>query len=494
MRRLLSALTRGLGFFALLGLGAALCWVLLLAFRIATYASPDDAEHVASKQRYLDSLTETADDATTKRPNLVLILFDDLGYGDLGAYGAAAIATPHLDRLAANGLRLENYYSPSPVCTSARAGLLTGRYPERALLNVVAFPTGHFMEWALRAQGAPATRIAEEEILLPEILSAAGYATGMVGKWHLGDRSPSLPLDRGFDEYLGALYSNDMIPFAIHRGDAVEYPAPFDQTRMKAVYEDAAVDFLDRAHDRPFFLFFAHNFPHIPLFRPEADRGRSDAGLYGDVVEGLDDSVGRILDALERRGRLEDTIVIATSDNGPWYEGSPGMNRGRKNQTWEGGQRVPFIVHWPARIAPGRESDAPIGGVDLVPTLLSLLDLPAPPDRILDGRDVGPHLFDGAPAEARFLYYYGMTQGGNGGGLDAVRDDRFKYHRRRGVRAGGTERFSANADQGPWLFDLDQDPNESWDVSTRHPEKMARMAAAFDARTREDAENPRGWR
>lgn len=494
MHPLLSRLTRALGALTLLGLGAAVLYALVLTVRVATYESPDDPEHVDAKIRYLASLGQDTNPPSGPRPNIVLILFDDLGYGDLGAYGAGSIATPNLDRLAGNGLRLENYYAPSPVCTSSRVGLLTGRHPERALLNIVAFPTGHPMEWALRAQKAPATRVAEEEILLPEILSAAGYTTGMVGKWHLGDRSPSLPLDRGFDSYLGALYSNDMTPFAIYRGEEIEHEAPFDQTRMKQVYEDAAVEFLDREHERPFFLYFAHNFPHIPLFRPEEDRGRSDAGRYGDVVEGLDDSVGRILEVLTRRGLLHDTIVIATSDNGPWYEGSPGMNRGRKNQTWEGGQRVPFLIHWPARIAPGRESDAPIGGVDLVPTLLSLLDLRTPPDRVLDGSDVGEHVFDGAPAEDRFLYYYGMTQGGHGGGLDAVRDARFKYHRRRGVRAAGTERFSFHADQGPWLFDLDQDPNESWDVSTRHPEVMARMEAAFEARVREDARNPRGWR
>jgi len=491
--RLLSLLVRGIGGLVLAALGLGFLYALLLVFRAVTHVDPDDAEHVEAKNRYLASVAEETQATQDARPNILLVLFDDLGHGDLGAYGAGSIATPHIDRLASEGLRLDDYYAPSPVCTSSRVGLLTGRYPNRALLNIVAFPTGSPVHFIMRALGTPSTRLVEEEILLPEILSAAGYETGMVGKWHLGDRAPSRPVDRGFDTYLGALWSNDMTPFAIYEGDQVVHQAPFDQTRMKRVYEDAAVEFLDREHDRPFFLYFAHNFPHIPLYAPDEDLDRSDAGLYGDVVEGLDDSVGRMIEVLERRGVLDDTIVIITSDNGPWYEGSAGLARGRKNQTWEGGMRVPFIVRWPSRVSSGITSDAPIVGVDLVPTLLGLLDLPAPPDRILDGADVGAHLFDAAPAEDRLVYYYATSQGGSGG-LDAVRDARFKYHRRRGVRAGGTERLSANADHGPWLFDLDQDPNESWDVSRRYPEEMARLAAAFEARVTEDRENLRGWR
>ena len=280
-----------------------------------------------------------------------------------------------------------------------------------------------------------------------------------------------------------------MTPFAIYREGEIEHEAPFDQTKMKAIYEEAAIEFLDRDHEQPFFFYFAHNFPHIPLYTPESDRGRSNAGLYGDVVEGLDDSVGRLLEVLARRGELDNTIILLTSDNGPWFEGSPGFNRGRKNQTWEGGMRVPFIARWPGRIAPGRTSAAPVVGIDLVPTMLTLLGLPAPPDRYLDGVDQGPHLFEDAPPTDRLVHYFSTE-----GQLDAVRDGRFKYHRRRGVRMIGTDSFSLNGQQGPWLFDLANDPNESYDASRRYPEAVERMAALYAEKSSEIEENPRGWR
>lgn len=488
---LIRGLIRVLGSVALIPIVFAIVAGLFISLRVLTYASADDTDHFAAKTEYLEGLRDAQPEAgnVPKRPNIVLILFDDLGYGDLSSYGAQSISTPNIDSLAHAGLRLTNYYAASPVCTSSRAAMFTGRYAPRANLNIVAFPTGHPIELSLRAQNVPATRIPAEEILLPEILSAAGYQTGMVGKWHMGDRAPSRPSDRGFDFYLGGLYSNDMTPFAIYRGNEIEHEAPFDQTRMKEVYEDAAVEFLDQDRDAPFFLYFAHNFPHIPLYTPESDYGRSEGGLYGDVVEGLDDSVGRILEVLKRRGELENTLVIVTSDNGPWYEGSPGFARGRKNQTWEGGMRVPFIAHWPSKIEAGRESDAPVVGVDLVPTLLALLDLPTPNDRMIDGVDQGPHLLAGEAPPDRLVHYFGT-----GGSLDAIRDTRFKYHRRRGVRSVGSENLSFNAPQGPWLFDLSQDPTESYDASRRYPKEVERMAALFAQKVSETTTNRRGWR
>lgn len=491
------------GTLVLVSLVAGLLVILWLGARIATYEQLDDADHLRAKNEYLDAIRSgsTSGDGNeegegegneggsgTDRPNILIILFDDLGYGDLGAYGARSISTPHIDGLAEAGLRLDNYYSPSPVCTSSRAAMLTGRYAPRAGLNLVAFPSGHPIERTLRAANSN-IRLPAEEILLPEILEAAGYTTAMVGKWHLGDHSPSLPNDRGFGSYTGALYSNDMTPFAIYRDDEILYEAPFDQTRMNEVYTAAVVEFLDRDHASPFFLYYAHNFPHIPLFSPNTDHGRSRAGLYGDVIEGLDDSVGTILELLERRGELDDTLIFLTSDNGPWYEGNPGAVRGRKNQTWEGGMRVPFIAHWPKRIRPGRTSTAPVVGVDLVPTLLALLELPSPPDRILDGLDLGAQLFDGAPPVDRLIHYFGMDAG-----LDAIRDARFKYHRRRGVRSGGNDRFSYNQTWGPWLFDLELDPAESYDATRSHPDEAARMARLFADKEAEIAANPRGWR
>ncbi len=484
--KILSRSIRFAGTLVILGLIAGLLGVLWFGIRIVAYEQEDDVDHLTAKNDYLDSIRSAR--ATDDRPNVLIILFDDLGYGDLGVFGARSIATPHIDGLAEAGLRLDNYYSPSPVCTSSRAAMLTGRYAPRAALNLVAFPSGHPIDHTLRASNQN-VRLPAEEILLPEILDAAGFETGMVGKWHLGDHSPSLPNDRGFDSYIGALYSNDMTPFAIYRDREILHAAPFDQTRMNEVYTAAAVEFLDRDREAPFFFYFAHNFPHIPLFSPTNDHGRSRAGLYGDVIEGLDDSIGTIVETLERRGQLDNTLILLTSDNGPWYEGSPGGVRGRKNQTFEGGMRVPFIAHWPRRIRPGRSSAAPVVGVDLVPTLLALLGLPAPPDRILDGLDLGAQIFDDATPVDRLIHYFGMNDG-----LDAIRDARFKYHRRRGIRSVGSDRLSYNELWGPWLFDLELDPEESYDATRSHPEEAARMARLFAQKQAEVEANPRGWR
>ena len=472
--------------FALLGglLVLAIAGVVVFAaFRLVTHERQVDQGHLEAKHRYLAAIEASA------RPNLVIILFDDLGWGDLGAYGSRAIATPRIDRLAAEGVRLTEYYAPAPYCTPSRAGLLTGRYPPRTGMVQVNFPHGSPVDRVMRIAHLP-TAIPEDEILLPEVLRAAGYATGMVGKWHLGGHSPSLPNDLGFDRYFGLLFSNDMAPVPLWRDREIVEPHPVDQSTLTQRYTDEAIAFLEENRDGPFFLYLAHTFPHIPLFPSAAHRGESEAGTYGDVVEDLDRSTGRLLDALGRLGLEEDTLVIVTSDNGPWFQGSPGTVRGRKNRSFEGGSRVPFIARWPGRLPAGGVIGEPVNGIDLLPTVLGLTGIAAPRDRAIDGRDVWPVLTDGAPSPHEALYFY------RGARLEAVRVGRHKAHSRHGVFGGspGDLPITVLFPKGPWLIDLDRDPNESYDVSERQPEVAARLFALIEAREAEMVRNPRGWR
>lgn len=376
---------------------------IIPAVRLLNYNQQDNSSHLAAKQRYLDTLSDNAE--ASDRPNIVLILLDDLGYGDVGAYGAQSISTPHIDSLAEAGTLFTHYYSPSSVCSPSRAAMLTGRYPPRAGLGHVVFPEGHLISNGQKVAGVH-TRIPAEEILLSDVLKSVGYNTGMVGKWHLGDIAPSLPNDFGFDSYYGSHYSNDMAPFPLYRNNDVEEPAELDQTRMNGLYTREVVSFIEQQDaSTPFFLYYAHNFPHIPLYSSPEQSGKSKAGLYGDVVEDIDNSIGALLQALDSKGLTDDTLIIFTSDNGPWYQGNPGFVRGRKNQTWEGGQRVPFIVQWPGRVNAGASNTTPISGVDLFPTILRLLSLPQPPDRLIDGADISALLLDVGTLPDRPLFY-----------------------------------------------------------------------------------------
>ena len=465
-----------------------LAFALLVGLRLLSYEQVDSTDRVLAKQAYLAELTLPP--GRSVAPNIVVILLDDLGYGDLGVYGSGSIDTPAIDSLAAGGMAFSHYYSPSPVCTPSRAAMLSGRYPPRTGLGHVVFPQGSWLSNLQKITGLN-TRLPSEEILLPEVLRAVGYRTGMVGKWHLGDVAPSLPNDFGFDSYFGGLYSNDMKPFPLYRNRDIDVPAELDQTTMRDHFTREVVAFVDQqSEETPFFLYFSHHFPHEPLFSSPQQSGRSNAGLYGDVVEDIDHSVAALLAALDRGGFADNTLVIFTSDNGPWYQGSPGFVRGRKNQTWEGGQRVPLIVRWPAKVAAGQWQDTPVSGVDLFPTILAALGLPLPPDRAIDGMDLGALLRADGELANRYLYYFSQA----GDTLDAVRGDRFKYHRRRGVRATGLgDYMSISAMQGPWLIDLDADPQESYDVSARYPEHRRRLADVYADKVEEMSDNPRGW-
>lgn len=468
----------------------AILLLLFVAFRLGTFEQSDDESHLESKRAYLQTIGTQALPANA--PNIVFILYDDMGYGDIGA-GAGAdnpIATPNIDALARQGVALSDFHSPAPVCTPARAAYLTGRLAPRAGLSQVVFPSGSRMAMTARALLNPAgnVRLPAEEITLADLLKAAGYATGMVGKWHLGDRSPSLPNDMGFDSYFGALYSNDMEPFAFYRDREIAVPAPVDQTTMSAQYTQEAVDFIEaNAADR-FFLYFAHNFPHDPLHVSADRQGQSNAGLFGDVLEEIDEGVGTIVSALQRAGVLDNTLIIITSDNGPWFLGDAGNLRGRKGNTFEGGMRVPFIAHWPAQFASVGIVDGMAMGTDLMPTILDILGLPAPPDRLLDGRSILSLLRGDAPSPHDYLYYYDAEQ------LFAVRSERFKYRGPAGVfYFTDTMPAGFSVPQKEWLFDLDNDPREAYDTSLRHAGALTELREAFEAKQAEMAKNKRGW-
>ncbi len=336
-------------------------------------------------------------------PNIIVIFADDLGYGDLGCYGHPTIRTPRLDRMAREGMRFTQFYSAAPVCTPSRAALLTGRLPIRTGMcsekRRVLFPDS--------AGGLPS-----DEITLAEALKSRGYATMIVGKWHLGHLPQYLPTRHGFDHYFGLPYSNDMLarpakgnvpawpPLPLMRDEQVIESNP-DQGQLTERYTAEALKFIaHQAHDpsrQPFFLYLPHTMPHVPLHASEKFNGKSPRGLYGDVVEAIDASTGQILDALHEHGLAEHTLVFFTSDNGPWLimgerGGSAGLLREGKGSTWEGGMREPGIAWWPGTISAGSVSEALASTLDIFPTACSLAGVPLPTDRPLDGFDLSPVL------------------------------------------------------------------------------------------------------
>jgi arylsulfatase A-like enzyme len=425
--------------------------------------------------------------ATRKRPvrppNLVLIFADDLGYADPGCYGAKGYATPHLDRLAREGMRFTDFYVAQAVCSASRAALLTGCYPNRLGILGALGPNARL-------------GLNPEETTLAELLQGRGYATAIYGKWHLGHRPEFLPGRHGFDDYFGLPYSNDMWPR--HPAGATNYPPlPLleqdrtlgfmpDQTQLTTWYTERAVRFIESHRDRPFFLYVPHAMPHVPLFVSDKFRGRTARGLFGDVLAEIDWSVGRILDALRRHGLEENTLVVFTSDNGPWltygdHAGSAGPLREGKGTAFEGGVRVPFLARWPGRIPAGSVCREPAMTIDLLPTMADITGAPLPP-RPIDGRSIRPLLTGqrGAtsPHEALLFYW--------GNGLHALRSGRWKLHfphdypRPNPPGGGGRPGKMATEKIGLSLFDLVADPGETTDVAARHPEVVARLQTLAD--------------
>ena len=410
-----------------------------------------------------------------RRPNIIFIYVDDMGYGDLGCYGAKAIKTPNIDRMAAEGLRLTSFYSVSPICTPSRAALMTGRYAARMgvdqmrLANVL-FPTDK-------------TGLPQSETTVARALKGRGYATACIGKWHLGRVGPHRAIDHGFDYYFGIPYSNDMTPTPIMRNDdVVEEPAKQDTLTRR--YTEEAIGFIERAKAQPFFLYLAHNMPHIPLHASERFRGKSAGGLYGDVVEELDWSVGEVLNALKRFGLDRDTIVFFSSDNGPWYQGSAGPLRGRKGWTYDGGVREPGIVRWPGNIRAGGVSDEPVATIDFFPTALALAGerkIAAGSKQPLDGKSILPFLLGQQTNSPENVYLFF-----DGPYLQTARAGRWKIH----VARWNIPRYTAASGQQknvrlvtPELFDMNVDLGESYDVAADQPivvrDLRARIIAAL---------------
>ncbi len=427
-----------------------------------------------------------------RKPNVVVIFIDDQGYGDVGCYGATGWETPNIDQMAANGIKFTNFYSPQPVCSASRAGLMTGCYPNRIGFSGALFPHHKI-------------GINQEEYTMAEMYKDQGYATACFGKWHLGWQKEFLPLQHGFDEFTGLPYSNDMWPRDNvtgekfpegHRRAAVpELPliegnevksyitSMADQDKLTTLYTEKAVDFIRRNANQPFFLYVPHTMGHIPLGVSEKFKGKSEQGFYGDVMMEIDWSVGEIMNVLKENGIEDNTIVVFTTDNGPWlcfgnHAGSSGGLREGKTTSWEGGQRVPFIVQWPAKIPQGMVCNKLGCAIDLLPTFATITGGNLPEKKI-DGVDISSLFmgdFSNEPRET-ILYYYGKNN------LNGVRKGNWKlvlphtwqsYDTEPGMNGHGGKRLRMTIET-PELYNMMRDPGEQYNVYKYHPEKVEEL-------------------
>ncbi|MEX2577702.1 MAG: sulfatase [Verrucomicrobiales bacterium] len=432
------------------------------------------------------ALASFAAAGATEKPNFVVVFCDDLGYGDLSSFGHPTIETPHLDRMAAEGQKWTSFYAAASVCTPSRAGLLTGRLPIRSGMcsNVkrVLFPYS--------AGGLPS-----DEITIAAALRELGYRTAASGKWHLGHLPEFLPTSHGFESYFGIPYSNDMnrterdvsqlelaeqenyeaydVPL-MRDEEIVERPA--DQRTITKRYTEEAVKKIREFKDEPFFVYLAHSLPHIPLFRAPEFKGHSTAGIYGDVIEEIDWSVGEVMKTLEEEGLAENTLVVFTSDNGPWLKfkthgGSSGLLRDGKGSTWDGGMRVPTAMWWPGKLERGIVKE--MGStLDLLPTFVSLAGGTPPDDRVLDGHDLSPVLFGEGPSPRQDMFFYHAAN------LYAVRKGAFKAHY---TTQTSYVQEPAKKHDPPLLYHVEHDPSEKHDVAGENPEVLAEIQKLADA-------------
>ena len=434
--------------------------------------------------------TEQAPKATP--PNIILIFMDDMGYGDLSCYGALQYRTPNLDKLASEGVRFTNFLSAQAVCSASRAALMTGCYPNRVGISGALFPNAK-------------VGLNPDETTIAELLKEKGYATGMFGKWHLGDRPEFLPIKQGFDEYVGLPYSNDMWPVGydgkptadtnrrkrnpflplLHNSDTLqEIKTLDDQAKLTGIYTERAVSFIKKHKKGPFFVYLPHSMPHVPIAASAKFKGKSKQGTYGDVLMEIDWSVGEIMKTLKESGLDKNTVVIFTSDNGPWlnfgnHAGSSGGLREGKGTSFEGGQRVPCLVRWKGVTPEGIVCNKLTSTIDLLPTIANICGTKLPAKKI-DGVDILPLLKGDMDATPRkyFYYYYRRNN------LEAVRRDDWKLvlpHEGRSYEGQilGNDGFPGKApENNPYplaLYDLRRDPAERYDVKGVYPDILAEL-------------------
>ena len=447
------------------------------------------------------TVTTSAQKSTPANPNIVLIFLDDMGNGDLSSTGALGYTTPNIDKLGTEGLRFTNFLTAQAVCSASRAGLLTGCYPNRIGISGALFPSSPI--------GINAT-----EMTLPELVKQKGYATGMVGKWHLGDSQEFFPLQHGFDEYFGLPYSNDMWPVNYQGQPATDwrkdrFPPLFlmegndkkipvatldDQANLTKQYTERAVDFINRNKQKPFFLYIAHSMPHVPINASAQFKGKSKQGLYGDVMVEVDWSVGEVMKAVQQNGLDSKTLVIFTSDNGPWinfgnHAGSTGGLREAKGDTFEGGMRVPCLMRWKGTIPAGMINNNLSSTIDIFPTIAELL-MAKLPDHKIDGLSLVPVLNGNVLTTIRkeFYYYYRKNS------LEAVRLDDWKlvlshpgrtYENFKAGADGVSGEVNENFNFPKALYDLRRDPGERYDAQAQFPEILKQLEELAE-KARED--------